>query len=73
MELFDAELFATMRSEALTMDPQQRLLLHAAHEALPGGPGAASGRAVGAYVGIAGEWATLWLMPAVLPSGCAPC
>ncbi len=58
MELFDAELFSTMRTEAVTMDPQQRLLLHAAYAALScagaGGPAAAFGRAVGAYVGIAG-------------------
>ena len=58
VELFDAELFSTMRTEAVTMDPQQRLLLHAAHAALScagaGGPAAAFGRAVGAYVGIAG-------------------
>ena len=58
MELFDTELFSTMRTEAVTMDPQQRLLLHAAYAALSctsaGGPAAAFGRTVGAYVGIAG-------------------
>lgn len=58
IELFDAELFSTMRSEAVTMDPQQRLLLAAAHEALACGGGGAEavfGRTVGAFVGIAGE------------------
>lgn len=58
VELFDAELFGLMRSEALTTDPQQRLLLHASHEALSSsgaGPAGAFGRAMGAFVGIAGE------------------
>ena len=58
VEVFDAELFGVMRTEALTMDPQQRLLLHAVHEALSdgaGGPAAAFGRGVGTFVGIAGE------------------
>lgn len=58
VELFDAKLFGMMRSEALTTDPQQRLLLHSAHEALSSGgsgPADASGRTVGAFVGIAGE------------------
>jgi polyketide synthase PksJ len=58
VELFDAELFSVMRTEAVTMDPQQRLLLHAAHESLAQGGGAAAafGRAVGAFVGIAGGY-----------------
>ena len=55
MELFDAEAFSVMRAEAQTMDPQQRLLLHGSLEALGGGAAAVFGRAVGAYVGIAGE------------------
>ena len=55
MELFDAEAFSVMRAEAQTMDPQQRLLLHGSLEALGGGAAAVFGRAVGAYVGIAGD------------------
>lgn len=53
VEQFDLEAFGIMRSEAVTMDPQQRLLLHAACEALGAGTGAAAGRLIGAYVGIA--------------------
>jgi hypothetical protein len=60
VELFDSEAFGLARGEAVTMDPQQRLLLSTAAEALPGGPGAASGRAVGAFVGIAGESLGVW-------------
>ena len=69
VELFDSELFGVMRTEALTMDPQQRLLLHASYEALAAGsagaggagPAAVFGRAVGAFVGIAGTPRTLHL------------
>lgn len=55
VEFFDPETFGIMRSEAFGMDPQQRLLLQVALEAFvaAGGTQNYSGKAAGAFVGIA--------------------